>query len=228
APECRHAGAAVGHETLLVGRVREFACRRAAAELRSDTALAAPAVAARAVVGVERGAIGCGRARAARCDARGRTRRRWPLRRDGRRLLHEEHRDEHDETDERQDLDGGDEALEHRRYTPGNATFWKNHSELVAHTTTSTPNSSEPAVGNSHPGRRRTRTLSTFTTNSPKNAQPAIEWTKRRVSSSWPTKPSDHRQWNATGNVNANANEPARRWKSPSHFGIRRGMCTFP
>src|SRR5438309_10681252 len=57
---------------------------------------------------------------------------------------------------------------------------------------------------------------------------PATEWTKRRVSSVLDSKPSDHRQWNATGNVNRKAKVPLNRCTSPSHDGVRRGKEIFP
>src|SRR3954452_8288040 len=58
--------------------------------------------------------------------------------------------------------------------------------------------------------------------------QPTTEWTYVRGSLVSERKPRDHRQWNATGNVNRKAIVPDRRCASPSHVGSCRGTLTLP
>ena len=45
------------------------------------------------------------------------------------------------------------------------------------------------------------------------------------MSTDW--KPSDQRQWYATGSVSANATTPTSRCASPSHAGVVRGTWIF-
>src|SRR5438046_1668260 len=110
----------------------------------------------------------------------------------------------------------------------GNPLLVKNHSELVAHKMASAANVSEPMTGNIHPGSLCDRTDNTLAVNSPKKKHPATEWITVRGLSQLVAKPNDHRQWNTTGSVSANASVPDSRCASPYQAGIDFGNLRRP